>query len=458
MESLTEGGLAPSSIFASTSSRDLPWATLQTKRATDPGPSNHADGALRHKAMSTLKGSSRNTAAFASAAHRFAQTKHASGGMSAEDPSTMGRWAGVRPHAAFASRTPKHHSRSTANPGPGAYRPEAADTDASRSRSSAALASTSERRLPFESGGGRGTDLETPPPTAYSPRSGADFRGRDADQRRAPKNASAAMGFTSPRFTRGHCSHAHSGTPGPGSYSVAESDWRTMGSSTSGKPQHGVPISTEEGRLRFDIRPTPGAGAYTPRSSARGMGDVTGRHDEKVPNAAFCSSSRRLASRYTASPGPGAYETGSQPPRTIRRSASFGSSSSRFTNNKMPTPGPGAYGHTSQTMSASMQAARAQAAFSSSSARTQLPTNTHSGTGEVPGPGAHEHTNPVSDFARPLRRSASFSSASSRLSNTPRGKAMAFTPGPGAYTPLLSTTGQACAAATQRYSIKRVGG
>ena len=102
------------------------------------------------------------------------------------------------------------------------------------------------------------------------------------------------MGYTSPRFTTGNYNRVKGSTPGPGSYAVAASDSRTLGSSYSGMSRHAAPMSTQERHLSFNpvgLTPntrqtTPGAGAYSPRGAKRGMGDLEGRRDgahDEVP-------------------------------------------------------------------------------------------------------------------------------------------------------------------------------
>ena len=306
-----------------------------------------------------------------------------------------------------------------------------------------------------------------PGPSKYSPRSSADFRGRGGGPTK-PKSGVAvqgasALGYTSPRFTKGHYNHTRHEVPGPGAYNAGDADPRTLGVSTS---QHalrsGFSAATEARRVDdfWHIRNTPGAAHYEPQSSARGIGDLPPER-KATPSAAFASGSHRLRAQQTLSPGPGGYApydgkaTASaieRPRQALMRSASFGSTSRRFTPNTPRTPGPGAYheGLASPRGSRMSGTPNISASFASASARTVLPNNPmHS---IVPGPGGYEHTNPVSDYARPLRRSASFSSASERL-RTPRQTA----PPPGAYNPQMSSRGRALSGATQRYSVKRVG-
>ena len=448
--------------------------------------------------QATLKNPhSSSSAAFASSSNRFPKTRPAAGDAGESAPSDMGSvasqsyqhvgyaeplggWHGGQKSAAFSSTSRRLPSQPTISPGPGAYTPRASSAYSPRSASnvSAAYASSSARKLPFEQGGGRGTDIAVPPPTRYQPSPSEEYRGRGSgpstDKAGVSAKAAASMRLTSPRFSNGHYNHTRNEVPGPGSYRSGEVDRRTISSaySTTGRK---LPLSTSERRLQFDVnKHTPGADHYSPASSMRGMGQISGRHDEFVPTASFRSASKRLKPHQTLSPGPGAYApvdglaTSSQVERPrIRRSASFGSSSKRFATASSHAPGPGAYHSGSQDDSAIASGMRSprrgvgannsaniniSASFASGSERTQLPTNRSARS--VPGPGAHEHSNPVADYARPLRRSASFASTSSRLKGPPR--SAQSTPPPGAYDPRISSRtgpGRAYSSATQRYSM-----
>ena len=412
---------AASAVFASSSSRELPWQAHHQKTLAQPSPAAHGDGPLQYRSMASPRAPhSKSSAAFASGSARFTKVRRAAdatpvvaevpfnaGAMvstiSQAYPEPSGGWAGGRPSAAFASSSKRMHTPYKGAPGPGAYSP----TDPRATVSAGALASgrcatftsTSARRLPFESGGGRGTDLQAPAPTRYETDRAADFRGRGSDMRRAPSQGAAAMGYTSPRFAAGHCR-----TPGPGAYAVAESDRRTLGSgAASGSARYGVgmPPSTAERRLEFDIRQTPGPGAY---QSRRGLGEG-GR---AASTAAFASRSARMHSKETASPGPlqyadahyqrGAikYAAGSAQsarPR-LRRSASFESATERFRRQQTCSPGPGAYGSASGIGSPRRNQA-ISAVFASTSARTDLPRNPMSAI--TPGAGAYEHSQPSAE-------------------------------------------------------------
>lgn len=269
---------------------------------------------------------------------------------------------------------------------------------------------------------------------------------------------------------------------------MAAADPRTMTSAFSSSGRR-LPLSTSERKVFDMAERAPGAGHYDPAGSMRGMGQIAGRHDEFVPSASFRSGSSRLKSHQTLSPGPGGYTpvdglaTASRVSthRPIRRSASFGSSSQRFRGQRNDTPGPGAYHEEpsyrrgqayrsgsvddsvilrSTAEGSILRSPRravgtnsahlnVSASFASGSERTQLPNN-RTARG-VPGPGTHAHSNPIADYARPLRRSASFSSGSSRLKGPP--KSATSTPPPGAYDPLPSSRGRACATASSRYSM-----
>ena len=282
--SLAEYGVVPSASFTSASPRSLPWDGMSQRRSSHPGPNSHADGPLHDRAMATSKQMATSSAAFASGSGRF-RVRRATGDGGASAPfdcgamvsttsqvfhQPVGGWAGGRRSAAFASTTRRLPAHKTASPGPGVYTPATPYATATAgglaSGRCASVTATSTRRLPFESGGGRGSDVEAPPPTHYTPNPSADYRGRDSSDRwRAPKSGGSAMAFTSPRFAHGHYHSARAGTPGPGAYASAESDPRTIGSALGGAARHGVMSHTQERRLNFDLRRTPGAGKLDPR-------------------------------------------------------------------------------------------------------------------------------------------------------------------------------------------------
>ena len=304
-------------------------------------------------------------------------------------------------------------SHSTQSPGPQYYPRHQSDigasTNSARTAVSSGLASTLARRLPFDTG-----NSSSPGPSKYSPRSSAEFRGRGAGPTKpksgVPTKGAAALGYTSPRFSNGHYNHARQHVPGPGAYNAGAADHRTLGSahSASGRATPTFGASTEARKVEdfYGIRPTPGAAAYSPRSSARGISDMPPER-RHTPSAAFSSGSKRLAAQQTLSPGPGGYTpydgkaTASivvkGAARPVRRSASFGSSSSRF---KQPwvardTPGPGAY---HQDLASPRDgyarlsgAANISASFASGSARTRpgplsvfAPTHARTRTSRVP--------------------------------------------------------------------------
>ena len=461
-----EYGVAPSSVFSSGLARTMPWEAK--KAVNDPGPSrydisNHrsiGSGCCRHSTQS---------AAFASSSNRFPKPRPAAGDADASSPLDQGMHADQGMHvttpqrlsASFASSSRRQRTPSSQTPGPRYFPRHASQvgefTNSARTAISAGLASTLERRLPFEVGGMHSSDLQTPGPARYSPRPAEDFRGRGKGpgQPRSgvPHKGAASLRYTSPRFSNGH----YHEVPGPGAYDAGASDRRTLASAYS--TAHKLPNSTEERRLQFDIRTTPAADAYSPRASARGVGELAlaALH---TPSAAFASSSERLRTQCTASPGPGSYQpvdgkaTASAvavlpAPRGIRRSASFGSTSRRFRERCSTVPGPGAYASRDVLASPRRAAQQVSASFASTSERIQLPANPMHAL--VPGPGGYEHSNPVADYTRPLRRSASFASSSERL-RAPRHA----NPPPGAYNPKKSSRGRALSSATQRYSITRL--
>lgn len=433
----------------------MPWEIK--KHTEQPAPS--AYDVSSHRSMgSQCSQHSARSAAFASSSDRFPKPRPAAGDAGESSPfhhrQAMARTHdGLRRSASFSSGSRRLKPSHSQSPGPNQYYPRPASQVCEYSNSakvavSAGLASTLARKLPFEHGGGRGTDLSTPGPARYTPHSAAEYRGRGHGPTTAKSGVAtkggAALGYTSPRFTNGHYNHARNDKPGPGAYDAGTYDRRTLGSAYN--VSGAVPRSTEERRLQFDIRPTPGAAAYSPRASARGVGEM---HPQaaSTPSAAFASASRRLAVERARSPGPGAYEAEGVPARTLRRSASFGSQSKRFKHTTTIAPGPGRYNH--DALASPRRQGQISASFASTSERIQLPTNPMHAI--VPGPGGYDHPNPVADYARPLRRSASFSSGSERL-RTPRRD----TPPPGAYNPQMSSRGRACAGATQRYSITRI--
>jgi hypothetical protein len=457
-------GMAPSSVFASTSSRDLPWQGYgQEKASREPAPWSYNTN--KHNACATLRSPhSTRSAAFASSSERFAKVRPAAGddGATAPNGSTAAR--GKQKSAAFASTSRRLREAPSRGPGPGSYSPRNANTAPKVPQHlSAGLASTSARRLPFEYGGGRGTDLQAPPPTQYSPRSSLDISAGVRPKSGAASKGGASLGFTSPRFATGHYNQARNDVPGPGSYKSAEADRRTIGSATNTSGRR-LPTQTE-GRdpSWFNIRPTPAPDGYRPAASKRGMGEVGGSADQpNAPSASFASSSQRFRSTPATVPGPGVYDpndglatassTTAPQRRALHRSASFGSTSRRFRGSSTLGPGPGAY-QSSQDLVSPRGAdnTKHSASFASGSERIQLPTNPGQG---APGPGAHGHSNSIGDYARPLRRSASFASTTSRLRGATRDQMM--TPPPGAYDGQMSSRGRARATATQRYSIKRL--
>ena len=487
---LDEYGIAPSSVFSSTSARGMPWEASKLAR---PDPAPHDYNTSGYRAMATPRNPhSKASAAFASGSDRFIKTKTPSYTSRDDTDITSNRSVaslhdGVRRSASFASRSERLKKVQSRSPGPGTHNVMASDPRSLSSKSSArisgpssGLASTSARRLPFEAGGAYGGASRDYVPAAakYDPAPSEDYRGRGSGpgalKSGVAKKGAAALGYTSPRFGTGHYNQVKTSreVPGPGSYQVMASDRRSLGSaySTSGRK---LPLSTEERRLPYETfshdRSTPGADHYQPASSARGMGELAPQ-TLQVKSAAFASSSVRPALKATPaskSPGPGGYQphdgkatadisTGGYH-RPIRRSTSFGSTSTRFktVGDRQWTPGPGSYAQSDELASPrGYGQKRISASFASTSARTQLPRNREAEG--MPGPGGYEHTHPTSDLSRNrLRRSASFSSTSERLKMR---KEKVEVPPPGAYDPLLASRGRAIAGATQRYSMHRVGG
>lgn len=490
-------GLAPSSCFASTSARSMPWDPGGGRGV--PSASQPAPGAYDvsgYRAMATLKSPhSAKSAAFASSAGRFPKTR-AAGSEAYLDPSddnSMTRSGGgtiLQRSASFASTSRRLKEQKTISPGPGAYTPTTASAYTPRSIAnmpSASYASGSSRSLPYER-----TVSAAPPPTCYQPSPAEEYRGRGhgpglgfkAD---VSSKSAASMRLTSPRFADGHYSRYKNELPGPGAYNALEADPRTLASaySTTGKR---LPATTSERRVFEGDSRTPGAGTYEPYGPAAG-----GCSGAFVPSASFRSTSSRLKPHKTISPGPGNYEpndglatasqAGNRP--TIRRSASFGSTSQRFRSKPTDVPGPGSYHRTMPYKKGSLYASGSvddsaisprfqkstaagtlsrsprravgtnsvhlsvSASFASGSERTQLPNNRSAR--EVPGPGSYPSPNPIADYARPVRRSASFASTSERLRRPP--KAATSTPPPGAYDPQLVSKGRAHTGASVRYSM-----
>ena len=466
-----------SAVFASSSSsRKLPWNAFYAHGDVPvPSSATYADGPLHFRSISSPRApSSKSSAAFASSVDRFAKPRKAAEFTPVVDAAVYDAGALVssvsqagRPSASFVSTSARMSPRGMPTPGPGAYTP----TDPTASRSAGAIASgkcasfhsSSSRRLPFEPGGWRGTDLGTPGPTAYQNSSAADFRGTRGDVSRAPAKGASAMGFTSPRFGSGHYGSPRHSTPGPGAYGGGAMDRLSMASATSGM----LPSSAERRLPLTDIRVfTPGPGNY--REQRPGIGDSGVRR-----SASFADRSRRMAPKSTLSQGPHAYadahyqrgafavanvlKTGT--PRPLRRSASFSSGSTRFKSQGLHVPGPGAY-EGKDGMGSPRRSSLARSSFASTSARTQLPFQLQGATA-TPGAGQYEHAQPIRDAItsqtgpRGLRRSASFESRAVRNLGGVT-KAAAASPGPGYYSPRAEGGGRAAASATQRYSLNRM--
>ena len=446
----------------------MPWQEGASKVAARVHPAPNAYDTSQYSSIaSTRSPHSAKSAAFASTSDRFAKVKPAAGDGGSYTGGSLGM-ARDRPSAAFASTSKRLPSRATPSPGP-VYNPREAQTAVKDpGHLSHGLASTSARRLPFDtgsraSGGVAATRYSPSTATSVSARGRAD--GFDGDTKSGvPSKGAAALGFTSPRFTIGHYNHARRDGPGPGTYEASQGDPRTLGSAASTSARR-LPASTEERTLVWEKGyRTPGADAYSPRASKLGVGDLGA--NAHIPSAAFSSSSQRLRPHATLSPGPGAYApedglatasgiaSAATGARTVRRSASFGSSSTRFRPPKSNSPGPGAYVDDHRTLASPRQTTRVSASFASGSERTQLPLN-HKDAAKVPAPGAHGgHDPPTSGSARVIRRSASFASTSTRLKGPSR--AQRDTPPPGAYDPALASRGRALASATQKYSIHRL--
>ncbi len=286
------------------------------------------------------------------------------------------------------------------------------------------MASTSERRLPFEHvrptracalapaapalaplpalhPAPRRASSQTretgPAPTSYSPRASADFKSSAARASTSPLKGAASLSLTSPRFDPGG-----QPTPGPGAYQPKRADLLGSG--------RGLPRATSERSLQFEIAQTPGpphppepapphppdpslltlshrhpihpppptathrhlpalrrcagAGAYNPHGAGRGK---PGRG-----SAAFSSRTKRFDPPPASTPGPGAY--GGTRAKPIRRSASFGSSSRRFQEPATHVPGPADYAPASPRGTPRGPAAPSSS-FASSSPRVLLPSD-----------------------------------------------------------------------------------
>ena len=134
-------------------------------------------------------------------------------------------------------------------------------------KGSASMASTSERRLPFEQ------PTLGPSPTSYNPRAA---NSRPARHAASPRQGGAALHFTSPRFER---ETSGTPTPGPGAYNSHSA--ARLG---DGK---GLPRATSDRSLQFAVAETPGAHARRAREegaclamAAGGWGSGTGSGGE----------------------------------------------------------------------------------------------------------------------------------------------------------------------------------
>ena len=156
-EELEEYGVAPSSVFASTSRRSMPWEKPGTKQET-VGPGAYDTSGDRSMASQCCKHSARS-AAFASSADRFPRARPAQGEVYQRGSAISHLHDASRPSAAFASGSRRLKSSPWQSPGPQYYPQPARElgnaSNSARSGPSSGLASTMERRLPFEAGGER---------------------------------------------------------------------------------------------------------------------------------------------------------------------------------------------------------------------------------------------------------------------------------------------------------------
>ena len=436
-----------SSSFASRSAAHaLPWDRDQAQ----PGP-----GAYTPR-MSSPRRRIAPSAAFANTTRRFAVEKSwderdriagtalQSG---ARMDGGMGSSRGDRPRSAvFASRTARFEAEPNRSPELGQFDPasvvELRRTAPGRSahgNPATSMASTSDRRLPFEK------VASGPSPASYSPRRSEDLK----------PSRSSRLDLTAPRF---RTESSHAGTPGPGAYYPVQAG--RVGVGGRGANQ-GLPRATSErvlqfapGESRLEIADTPGAGSYDPYDpqprSVRGLSRsaAPGRS-----SAAFASRTERFASPRRSeapTPGPGAY--GGRRAAPLRRSASFGSSR-RFQDAPKDLPGPGDY-HPSADYhngtprafngSHGVESTHGTSAFASTTPRVELPSDVAAQTATArPGPGAHNTPlHQLRDSATKGRgaRSSAFGSTARFRDESPR------TPAPGAHNPAHKLT------ATQRYS------
>jgi len=202
----------PSSSFASRSpAQELPWDTV----AAQPGP-----GAYSPRMSSPRRQQTAPSASFASTTRRFAADKSwdeldSGGGTTLRSGARMDGGmgyhrgngpGGARPSAVFASATPRFEAEPSRSPELGQFDPAAAvelrRTAPGRSahgNPATSMASSSERRLPFEHA------TISPSPASYSPRRTEDLR----------PSRSSRLDLTDPRFR----AEIGAGTPGPADYS-----------------------------------------------------------------------------------------------------------------------------------------------------------------------------------------------------------------------------------------------
>ena len=197
----------PSSSFVSRSpAQELPWDTV----AAQPGP-----GAYSPRMSSPRRQQTAPSASFASTTRRFAADKSwdeldSGGGTTLRSGARMDGGmgyhrgngpGGARPSAVFASATPRFEAEPNRSPELGQFDPAAAvelrRTAPGRSahgNPATSMASSSERRLPFEHA------MISPSPASYSPRRTEDLR----------PSRSSRLDLTDPRFR----AESGAGTPG----------------------------------------------------------------------------------------------------------------------------------------------------------------------------------------------------------------------------------------------------
>ena len=273
-----------SSFVSRSAARELPWSRDRDRDWAQPGP-----GAYTPR-MSSPRRRIAPSAAFASTTRRFAAEKNITGTTSQSGACIdggMGSRRGDRPgsgrsSAVFASATARFEAEPNRPPELGQFDPAAvvelrrtAPGRSAHGNPASSMASTSDRRLPFEQ------VSISPSPASYSPR-------RSEDQK---PSRSSRLDLTAPRFrTEDH----HASTPGPAAYSPMQA-----GLSRPAAPERSsAAFASRTERFASPRRseaPTPGPGAYG------------GRRAAPLRRSASFGSSRRFQDATKDVPGPADY-------------------------------------------------------------------------------------------------------------------------------------------------------